>query len=180
MNMLERHTRIRLVGLCFVFTAGFVIGAFFQNSESIRDIIFDYSCDVVQTRIHADSVSVFLDSFLLNFCVLVIICFVSVSQAGAIIKHFIFLCYGIGFGALISSLVCDSGVHGLGLSIMILLPGFITSVCAMLIFSASFPVQTENKSSFIRKCTVFFTYVFLIAFSAGIDVVSAVLYKALR
>ncbi len=179
--MVDKNFKLRIILFTFVFAAGFVIGSFFQNNDSIRTIITEYSGSIIRTRINADAVTVFLDSFTFNLCFILFICIFSISQVGVLLNLFAVLCYGICCGALISNPACDSGIHGMGISVLILIPGFIISALALLILSSSLVSTAGNKSALRlkNKLSALMTCLFLVVFSAGLDVTSAVIYKAL-
>ena len=153
MNTTDRRFKILFTALIFVFSSGLIIGAIFQKSGNISPLISDYSESIIRTRINACAISLFKDSLILNISIMAIICVVGVSQIGRFFDLFIVLCYGIGYGAVLSNLTCDSGVHGLVASLLMFVPGCITSVISILYFSAcvinKHGINVKNKKRVI-------------------------------
>ncbi len=171
--------KVRFFVFSFIFILGFVFGSFFQRYEQVDSAINEYVYTIIAERVSGDAVSVFINSFLVNFIFLVVICIFYFSHIGIFFNLLLFLCLGIGKGALITNLICNSGIYGLGFSALTLLPGLITSVGAFLLFSAYAVDFSKLKYSFKKKICSVAVCLFWILFSAGLDVTSAEIYKVL-
>ncbi len=162
-----------------VFIAGFIAGAIIQNSERINGIISDHASDVVLLRLENNAVSIFADTVVSYLILTVSVCLIGLSKSGVLLNVCLILCMGMGKGALISNLVCDSGSRGLGFSVFALLPGMITAVCSVLIFASGISSLSNTQQHFRQILKMLLICIFTVVFSAGLDVTFAKLYKVI-
>ena len=174
---------IRLILFAAVFTAGFVAGSLVQRNDSIRNVIADYASDVVSLRIDGDALTVFIESAVSYLSVLLALILFGNGRLGTFLNCIVILWMGMGKGALLSSLAGDSGSHGILFSVLVLLPGMIAAVCAVLMFASRTrscsDSHRQNIRSFGRNAAAVLMYFFVLIFSAGLDVTFAEIYKAI-
>ncbi len=179
----KRRYGIWIFVFAFLFSVGFAAGGFVQKSDRISGTIATYTFNLVDSRLSHEALAIFTDSVLPYFVILVVICFFAVTRAGLLLNSCIVLCLGLGDGALVSAIACDSGFSGMGFSLIVLLPGMIASGCAIIMLAARLTELSsdgDRRLWFCRKqgLASLFIYIFVIIFSGGLDVTFSVIYKA--
>lgn len=183
-NNVKSRRSLWLILFLLIFAVGFTVGAAVQKGERINTAITGYAENTVNVRISGDAAAVFLDSLISYLIVLITVCFLGINKSGAFLNAVFILFFGLGKGALISNLVCDSGIHGLSFSVFVLLPGMTAVTSAVLLLaslSADLCFAKNKKQTKLGKqrLSALFIYTFITIFSAGLDAVFSVLYKVL-
>lgn len=183
MNNIEKNRRsFWLVVFALIFAVGFAVGGAVQKGERINATITDYTLNAVESRLSGDAASVFLDSLLAYSVSVVIVCFLGINKSGTLLNVIFVFFLGLGKGALASNLACDSGIRGLGFFALVFLPGMTAATCALLLsasLSAVLCFEKEKIKHGRKRISALFIYIFITAFSAGLDAVFSVMYKAL-
>ncbi len=175
--MNSKSNKLCIAIYVIAFVSGFVFGSLIQRNDDVRQLITQYAVVCINHRLNADGTSLFLSSFLANIVFLILILFINSFRIGPFLNFFLVLFYGLGKGALISNLVCDSGVYGLCHSAIILFPGMILASGTILFLSVFCFKDIKSQKGILYKLKLIASFIFMLIFSAGLDVTSAELYK---
>ena len=175
----SRKHKFKSAIFTFAIISGFVSGCLVNFNNRIFSYIPDFSDELMARKTACNLLSLFFDSFLSNLIYFLLIYFFSFFKIGFLFIFLLLIIYGFENGILISCVFSSHCIDDLLFIVISVLPGVIFFACS-LIYSASGRICSKGvntcRLSEVKKSLI---YIFLIIFTAGLDVTFTALYKLL-